>query len=226
MNKNTTLKFFATFGAISLVIGCTPTPEYQPPTRVDLPPTPEYRTQTKAIRPQGPEGQECVADCEKKARISRTDCKKENDLCYQRAPKKAKQIYPEYRENYTAELELYLVEDKLYNRRKKQLYNEYKTREEDYELYNMYCAAGDASACRIKNKIKDILFNLEKKNIELKKNKPNPPKKPTIKLLTKLIRKKYCKKDCDPKDQFKKCFIQCGGKIETTRICIKNCEKE
>jgi hypothetical protein len=242
MAMHNKLILFTMFGIMFFGLGCAPTPVHEPatpahesptpvherPTPVYEPPKPVFRIKRIPVPPENKEGQACVTKCIKKIKACRNECQQAYKQCDQDAPEAARLIYEKAYDRYLKNLKVYNEEMKAWDYYTKEHERLIKERENQLNYNRRHCRDPfyDRIYCERASVINDELKERYSRYDTLLKMKPKYPAKPSEEILIQKEREKCNNesKKCGCEDKFESCFIDCGGKFETKRICIENCD--
>lgn len=206
-------------------------PALEPQKPVYNTPEPVYKTKKVYIQPENQEGKACVEECRKTAKVCVADCKQAYERCYRYAPELTSKNISRARRKYKDQLAVYNEEIKAYDYERNKVERYRRGLQKQWRRYNERCTNvfDTPNACDRKRDIEWKLKDFELEYSEFLRKEPKRPAKPNLpseESLIQAIRNKVCKKDCGCRDQFERCFTPCGGRIETKKICVENCESE
>ncbi len=183
--------------------------------------SPKYKLVQQKIPPEiTTSSSQCLAQCETQMSTCKNSCQTQHSMCLAEQAEFAKQQYPKQLEIDTAALEAYYAKLSLY--------------ESQQRGYDAQSALYLKQAHEYKHLCKTALFNRASHCANAKAanyqystlSRPTAPKKPnktTLEELT-ISSQEQCNKKCGCEQSYERCFISCGGKIETKRICVSNCD--
>ena len=179
---------------------------------------PKYKVVKSYIPPKD---EACVEKCKLRLAECKNRCFENYRKCLKESTERAKKIYEALYEDYQRSLQDYHFQYREYLFTLERFKRIERSLKEDYEFYNRICTKyKDREACRRRNYLKRFLRNLSYEK-PLKPLKPVKPKYQRI--LSK--ERKTCSCDCGCMQDYDVCFQSCGGRIETKRICVEDCDR-
>jgi len=181
--------------------------------------SPQYKLVHDYYPPKQNKGMECInKQCTKNRNSCQNSCNNNFQNCLINQEKAAHHNYPILLDNYYHEMELYQSDLSLYHEK----INNYHLKKDNIKL-KMNNALNH---CNKKHKDDKQCSEYHHYKKKLKKiYRPYHPNQPIKPSLAHSIRdfQKSCSKNCQCDDLFNQCYIGCGGKIDTRKICISNC---
>jgi len=183
--------------------------------------SPKYKIVHDYSAPNTESGLQCInQQCQAENTQCQKSCSNKFDSCLVDEEEKAKndfnKILDQYYltlESYQNKLEVFYYNEKLYHENIR-LYKDNKQRA--------------LEECAIKKVAKKHCSKYQRAvksyHLNLRPNRPAKPYKPTLRRTT-IEYQKVCKNSCQCNDHFNQCYVSCGGKVHTRKICIDNCEK-
>ncbi len=168
-----------------------------------------------------PKDEACLKGCKRRLAECKNKCFENYRKCLKESADRAKKIYEVLYEDYKRSLEDYYFQYREYLFALERFRSiEYSLRE-DYKFYSRICSKyKDREACRRRDYLKRFLRNLPYE----RPVKPVRPVKPDYRrILAK--ESKACNCDCRCTQEYNVCFQSCGGRIETKKICVENCDR-
>ncbi len=190
---------------------------------------PRYEVRDVFVPPTSSTAQQCTRDCGQSRIDCRSVCRQAFSSCGQEAETEAQRSLATALEIYAAQLDAYDAQQRLYDREYAQYRSRKSALEKSYDHAKNRCYAGDQAACREKKQIKKERDNLRGDyygfNGTLNET-PQRPVKPTLAEETARIRADRCDADCSCQVDYKACYTGCGGRVESERYCVSNCDEE
>jgi len=152
----------------------------------------------------------CVGVCESTRSACKATCEAAFSSCQVKAHRIAKQRYAVKMQQYTNQLENY-VDDMYMGSYDMRFYHF------DYYGYPYYYPRYGGYA--------NSLFWYDPMPYYHYSSYQNKPKKPSLAQEKLKAEAEVCDLDCGCTQRFDNCYIGCGGKVESKKICIENCPK-
>ena len=193
---------------------------------------PKYVTKTDYFPPGGEAGLACVSNCQNLQQSCQQDCQSSRKLCQDEAWSDAQLTLPTALEIYAVELQHYDRQSAIYHRNLK-AYSRLKTDLlQDKSRAQARCESRNLLRCDRAEDIDDMLDDLKREYYGGAYNKdaplyakPDKPSKPTLQSEADMLMSQRCQQACSCEEGFKQCYRQCGGSIETRKVCVSNCKK-
>ncbi len=164
---------------------------------------------------------ECVEQCKIRLAGCKTKCLEDYRTCLKESVDRAKKIYEVLYEDYRNKLEDYHLQYREYLFTLEKFRVIESSLREDYEFFSRICKKyKDKEACKRRNYLKK---HLRKIHFD-RPLKPLKPVKPDYRQIL-VKERKACVCDCGCMQEYDVCFQSCGGRIETKRICVENCDR-
>lgn len=188
---------------------------------------PVYELRDEYRPPAGASGKQCILDCEDRRSDCGSDCNRAYRRCVRHANEEAKDAYTQALEVYTAEMDAYRAEKTLYDREYHHYRHEKSKLDDAYDHAKKRCKQNDPRACAHKKRVDDQLDRLRQDYYGYEgplHEEPEEPDKPSLEEETDRILALRCDQTCSCQADFKSCYIGCGGRVETHRYCVENCD--
>ncbi len=163
--------------------------------------SPKYKSVSEHLLPPTIEGKECVSKCQEEYSSCKKICEANFDICKDRALKVAKERYDQKMQEYVALLEEY----------------SYRLRAYDFERSFFYFD-GFWGYGYSRFYYPRYMFWIDYPILTIPR-----PVKPKLSIEIKRAQKELCDLDCGCSKSYDKCFIECGGTVKESEVCIKNC---
>lgn len=188
---------------------------------------PVYELRDHYSPPLDPNGQHCIRHCESRRSDCRQECDRAYTGCARDADEEADDAYSRALEVYAAQIETYGAEHALYDHSYQQYRQEKSELDHAYDHAKHRCRKREPGACaeqdRIDHRRDDLRDEYYGYGGPLYKE-PDKPEKPTLDAEIDRFRALRCDAECGCQDSFKSCYVSCGGKVETLRYCVENCD--
>jgi hypothetical protein len=188
---------------------------------------PVYEVRDEFIPPLDPSAVQCTYNCEQIEASCHQDCDRAYARCAEQAQAQAREILPAALEVYAARLEAYDHQQRLYDREYRDYREEKRQLDVSLDAAEHRCRKGERGACAEKKRLKkaksDLWTDYYGPDGPLSEI-PEQPARPTQAQEAARIHSERCHNDCGCMDRFKICYIGCGGRVETRRYCLENCE--
>ncbi|MBF0264713.1 MAG: hypothetical protein HQL46_05525 [Gammaproteobacteria bacterium] len=181
--------------------------------------SPQYKIVNEYIAPEANSGKLCVKQCYIENKSCNKKCDQKHNLCLAEKEKLARENFDQKLHEYHYSLEDYELDIGHYYAEKR--------------LYELQL---DSLETKKQNALlKCKLKHIDKKDCYAYKNlkhdskmmtepfKPHKPHKPSL-VNEITLYQDLCVKDCFCSNVFSKCYIACGGKIISNKVCISNCK--
>jgi hypothetical protein len=189
---------------------------------------PVYELRDHYSPPMDAAGQQCIRVCETQRSGCRLDCDRAYSSCAREADLEAKDAYSRALEVYAAELETHGAEQALYDRD----YQEYRDQKGEldraHDRAKQRCRRGESKACADADRLDGERDRLRDDYYGVGgplRSEPKAPGKPSLSEETARVRALRCESECGCGESFKACYIGCGGRVETLRYCLENCDE-
>ena len=189
---------------------------------------PVYELRDHYSAPLDPAGQQCIRGCQTQRSGCRLECDRAYSSCAREADLEAKDAYSRALEVYAAELETHGAEQALYDRD----YQEYREQKAEldraHDRAKQRCRQREPKACAEEDRLDDERDRLRDDYYGVGgplRSEPDAPDKPSLSEETARVRALRCESECGCQASFKACYISCGGRVETLRYCLENCDE-
>lgn len=180
---------------------------------------PQYKIVHDYVPPENPLGLSCIQQqCANNQKVCQLECNDVFEMCMQRQEHQARADFPHLMEKYHAQMDTYHAEKALYNER----YENYRLKLEllqDRQKFSL-------NTCRQQRVAKKHCRSYHQYQREIndmtRPTRPYQPSKPSLKRNIRQAQRQ-CSRDCRCDKMFNKCYVGCGGKVNSRKVCIKNC---
>lgn len=179
---------------------------------------PQYRVVDDYVPPADNSGKRCLKQCQKEKNRCQRKCTRKRQHCLADAEMLAKDDYPQAMDHYANELEKYTLAQDLYQHKYDHYRNEKDWLNKRISNLKVDCREGDRHACKKRKNL------IRKRNHLHQPARPLRPFRPTLVSITKEYQE-ACKSDCGCDENFRSCYIGCGGQVKSRSICVENCDQ-
>jgi len=178
---------------------------------------PRYKLVDHFDAPLDPVAKQCVQSCNQETQSCSQECSKNHARCLDDARRKAQHAMPEQLDFYAVELDLYARDKRRYGLEMDELRETQQFLRRKIIHAEARCIDRKKDkGCLVAEALSDRLYHLSEPN------KPSMPIKPSVRSLTDEYAA-HCDSNCGCQQQFKRCYVSCGGKARTEKVCVSNC---
>jgi len=179
---------------------------------------PQYKIVEDYYPPQSSQGKQCIQSCQTSKNSCQNSCDRKYNYCLRKAQDIAEQELPDLLNQYVHNYDGYIYAYERYQYEYRIYSNEVHRVNDHLNQTKVLCDQGSNDACHLKKELKHRIKSL------YAPAKPQKPIRPTLNTVT-ADHQRSCSKSCGCSDNFKGCYISCGGQINSRKICIDNCDK-